>query len=239
MERVESKKRVQITLKHDDLCSRQAVYVRPRGSAIDAPPYKDIQGKWRTISLFVETFDQFKTDGDGDANYSKYTPIFTLREHPYNVPPSSMFYGRYETNLIPSIRETYLDFNDPTEYQFATTVFHSTYHWKHLCGLVWFKPYVEEWRRTLAQKLRGLGISKMVEVTGGSDPKFALMAGKWLAEGKFAEPELKGRPSKKEVAVELKLETGIERIYEDDAKRIGIEASPASVFIDLNNETKQ
>ena len=77
----------------------------------------------------------------------------------------------------------------------------------------------------------------MVEVTGGSDPKFALMAGKWLAEGKFMEPEVKGRPSKQEVAVSLRVEKDIEKIFEDDAKRLGIESKEApSVFIDLKSD---
>lgn len=235
-----SKKRVPVVLNKDNVLTREAVLLRPRGVAIDAPPYKDTTGRWRTLSLFVETFDEMQEGKDGEKNYQKFTPIFTLREHPYHITPSSNFYGRYEDNLIPSLRSVYLHYNDPTEYSFATQVFHSTYHWKHLCSLHWLKPYIEEWRRTLTQKLRGVGIAKMVEVTGGSDPKFALMAGKWLAEGKFMEPEGKGRPSKKEVATEMKVEKDIERIFEDDAKRLGIEAKEApSVFIDLQTDTKQ
>lgn len=235
----ESKKRKQVgKLNHETSSAREPVLLRPRGVCIDAPPYKDSNGKWRTTSLFVETFDSLQRGPDGEQLWQKFTPIFTLREHPFNIPPSSPFGVRYDPPLIPSLRQVYLHYNDPTEFSFATEVFHSTYHWKHLCGLEWFKSYVEEWRRTLSQKLRGIGIAKMVEVTGGSDPKFALMAGKWLAEGKFMDPEVKGRPSKQEVAQNMRVEKDIEKIFEDDAKRLGIEAKEVRnpIFVDLNNE---
>jgi hypothetical protein len=235
-----SKKRAPIILNHKDVKKREPVIVRPRGTCIDAPPYKDSNGKWRTVSLFVETFDPLQRGPDGEQTWQKFTPIFTLREHPFNIPPSSPFLDRYNPPIIPSLREIYLSYNDPTEYQFATEVLYSTYHWKHLCGLTWFKPYIEEWRRTLVQKLRGIGIAKMVEVAGGSDPKFALMAGKWLGEGKFAEPEVKGRPSKQEVAQSMRQEKDIEKIFEDDAKRLGIESKEVpSVFVDLGTSNEQ
>ena len=241
MEDNQSKKRRPIRLSPEDVKRREPIFLRPRGEAIDAPPYKDEKGRWRTNSLFFETFDMFQESKDGEQTWQRYTPIFTLtREHDFQIPPSSPFHGRYDPPLIPSLRRIYLSYNDPTEFKFAQEVFHSTYHWEHLCRLEWFKPYVEEWRRMLIKKLRGVGIEKMVEVAGGSDPKFALMAGKWLAEGKFGEPETKGRPKKADVQAEVKVEAAIDKIFEDDAKRLGLEITAApSVFLDINNETKQ
>jgi hypothetical protein len=227
-----SKKRRPVTLSSDDVTTRDTVVRRPRGEAIDLPPYKDVQGRWRTSSLFVETIDTLQRSPlDGEQIWQKYTPIFTLREHHFNVPPKSPWIDRYTDNLIPSLRELYLSYNDPMEYKFATEVFRSTYHWKHLCSLKWFKPYVEEWRQMLVKKLRGVGIEQMVTIAQGSDPKFALAAGKWLAEGSFEEVRGKGRPSNTEVQANLKLETDIQRIFEDDAKRLGLESKEQTPII--------
>jgi hypothetical protein len=236
----QSKKRRQVALSHDDVKTRPTVVVRPRGEAIDLPPYKDQSGRWRTNSLFLETISSLARDSDGELVCQRYTPIFTLREFPYSVPPSSPYRDRYSENLIPSLRELYLTYNDPTEYKFALEVFRSTYHWKHLCGLKWFKPYVEEWRKTLSEKLRGIGIEQLVTIAQGSDPKFALAAGKWLAEGSFEPGKTKGRPTKQEVASELKKEVDIERIYLDDAARLGLElVKDSPILVDSDEDSSK
>lgn len=207
------------------------VVLRPKGECIDAPPYKDQGGKWRTSSLFYETFPR--------DLWEKFTPIFTLNEFQLNITKTDSFYPRYapdpqgpvvlldgstqERHPIPSLRHIYLRYNDPTEYTFATDVFKSTYHWKHLCGLKWFQPYLAEWRATLREKLRGIGIARMVDIAQGSDPKLALNAAKWVAEGSFTERKEKGRPSDEKVEVQLNKEAQIERIYREDAQRVGVE----------------
>jgi hypothetical protein len=228
--------RRKVKLSHTDVKERPVEVARPKGEQIDLPPYKDSSGRWRTTSLFIETINSFEEDKEGIPLWKKYTPIFTLREHAFLVPPSSPYYGRYTENLIPSLRELYLSYNAPTEYKFATEVFKSTYHWKHLCGLSWFKPHVEEYRKTLSEKIRGIGIEQMVTIAQGSDPKFALAAGKWLAEQTFQGPEpeaKKGRPSSVQVQAELKRGVDIEKIYLEDAARLGLEpAMPAIVVSD-------
>lgn len=219
----ESPRRRKVELTSDNVKTRPTIMDRPRGEAIDLPPYKDNMGRWRTDSLFVETFKVLNRDWSGEQQFQKYTPMFTLREHDLKLTPSSPWYERYTDKMVPSLRRLYLEYNDPTEFNFAIEVFRSTYHWKHLTGVTWFKPYIEEWRKTLSEKLKGLGVMKLVELAGGLDPKFALQAAKWLAEGNFEERLGKGRPSKAQVATQMKRELDIEKIYRDDAARLGLE----------------
>lgn len=233
----ESPRRRQVELSSENIKTRPTVMKRPRGEAIDLPPYKDVMGRWRTDSLFVETIKPLERDDSGEQRFQKYTPMFTLREMDLLLTPSSPWYERYTDKMVPSLRRIYLEYNDPTEYQFASEIFRSTYHWKHLTNLKWFKPYVEEWRKTLGEKLKGVGIQKLVELANGLDPKFALQAAKWLAEGNFEERLGKGRPSKAEVATSLKRELDIEKIYRDDAARLGMEPDAASDVTNPETET--
>jgi hypothetical protein len=221
----ESPRRRQVELSSTNVQTRPRELNRPRGEAIDLPPYKDVMGRWRTDSLFVETISPLARDDSGEQRFQKYTPMFTLREHDIRVDKNSPWYERYSDKMIPSLRRIYLEYNDPTEFKFAMEVFASTYHWKHLCGLSWFKPHVEEYRRTLAEKLRGIGIDHLVRIAEGTDPKFALQAAKWLAEGSFESKGGKGRPSKIEVASQMRRELDIEKIYRDDAARLGLEVT--------------
>lgn len=218
---VDLTKRRQIILNTDPL-NREQVLIRPRGECIDLPPYKDQIGKWRTDTMFIETFPM--------GLWEKYTPIFTLGEFDFPTTKSAFWYERYESDPeiperhpVPSLRRLYLSYDDPTEYKFAVDVFKSTYHWKYLCKRKWFQPYLEEWRLTLGEKLRQTGIERLVEIAKGSDPKLALGAAKWLAESGWKERREKGRPSEAKVEQEVKREADIERIYREDAARLGIE----------------
>lgn len=235
METVNLHLRRQIVLDTDPV-KREQVLIRPKGECIDAPPYKDSVGNWRTTSLFYETFPNSK--------WEKYTPIFSLGEFPIPLLPSYHFYDRFapdkdipERHPVPSLRQIYLQYNDPTEYQFSIDVFKSTYHWKHLQRLKWFKPYLEEWRATLGEKLRGTGIRALVDIATGSDPKLALNAAKWLANGEFKEKQLKGRPTVERVNTELNREVAIERIYREDAARLGVEIPTAAPEGSLQEES--
>jgi hypothetical protein len=206
-----------------DPVNRESVLIRPRGEGIDLPPYKDKEGRWRTKTLFLETFDR--------SMWEWYTPIFTLGEFDFPMTASNTgWYERYEADPkiperhpIPSLRRIYLSYSDPSEYKFSVEVFKSTYHWKHLCKCKWFQPYLEEWRLTLGEKLRQIGMEVLVGIAQGSDPKLAMPAAKWLAEQGWKERKGKGRPSDQAVEQEVKRESEIERIYREDAERLGIE----------------
>lgn len=228
-------RRKPVIIDHEAIKEAPVVVVRPKGECIDLPPYKDQGGRWRTTSLFWETFDWGNQDINGIYLFDKFSPIFTLREHAFCIPASNKLGERYKDRLVPSIREIYLSYEDPTEYLFAEQVFHSTYHWKHLQSLPWFQPYLDEWRLCLREKLRAIGCEALVRIAKGSDPKLALQAAKWLAEEGFSQRRGKGRPSEVSVQVEVKREASIDKIYQEDAERLGLEppTSPVAPSTDL------
>lgn len=181
------------------------------------PPYKDKQGRYRTESLFLETIRK----GSLDREY--YWPIFTLRDEPAKLYPYDWYYPRHKDGMVPSLRQIYLSYSDPAEYEFAMKVFKSDRHWKILTECEFFKPYLEEWRRTLARKLESEAVMIMRDLAVNGPGPQALQAAKWLAERAYFEPARgKGRPSNKEVAAATKVEVAAQRLLEEDAERLGI-----------------
>lgn len=191
---------------------------------IDKPPYKDVQNRYRTESLFYETIRKSELDRE------IYWPIFTLREEDYKPPPSDWYQQpladgtfRYKDGVIPSLRKIYLQYSDPAEYEFSMKVFHSDRHWKILQGCEFFKPYLAEWRQTLAKKLESEAVMVMRDLAVNGPGPQALQAAKWLAErSHFDAPRGKGRPSNQEVAKETRLQVEQARMLKEDAERMGL-----------------
>jgi hypothetical protein len=181
------------------------------------PPYKDIRNRFRTESLFFETYNHNELDT------SIYQPVWTLKDTPKPVNPNHVFYDVYPDHMYPSLRQIYLEYQDPVEFTFATEVFGSDRHWKALCALNWFKPYVAEWREALELKIRSQNVRKVMEIAKSAD-KAGLSAAKWLAEKGYVPKEAKGRPSKQEIQNKLVSEVVATRMLEEDAERIGLNA---------------
>ena len=142
---------------------------------MEQPPYKDGQGRWRTQSLFRETFVQVEG----------YPPVFTLREHDYKG--------------FPSFRRLFLEVADPTGYKFAQKVLGSYDHWKKLIGSEWFQAELQGWIEELEVKQTSEAIDK-IKAIAASDSGQSLQAAKFLIE-KAYRPSRAGRP-KKEKKVE-------------------------------------
>lgn len=105
----------------------------------------------------------------------------------------------------PSLKQAYFELDDPTEYEVATTLFDGWEHWKLLCSLVWFKPFVESWREEMLVKRASQGLKEVIrQVESGG--KGALVSAKYLvAQGWVANasPDKRpkaGRPSKAAIA---------------------------------------
>lgn len=142
---------------------------------MEQPPYKDTEGRWRTQSLFRETFP---------GNAEKYPPVFTLREHDYKG--------------LPSFRRLFLEIGDPTGYKFAMSILGSYDHWKKLCASEWFQAELREWTSELQVKHASEAMEKIKEIAA-SDSGQSLQAAKWLIES--GQQNKVGRP-KKEKKVE-------------------------------------
>ena len=194
--------------------------VQPDGNPLNNAPYRDVNGKYRTTSLFLETIN-FEL---GDH----YQPRFTLKEHDFYPAPSNKYYDAYPNHVIPSLRRLYLEVSDPEEFLFAMEVFKSDRHWQILTDAEWFQPYLHEYREALHKKLRSEAIRDIRKISGSMDEAKALQAAKWLGEGGYKAKREKGRPEASEVVRETKVQVASKAMVNEDAERIGLILTPTT-----------
>lgn len=145
-----------------------------RGSEELTGPYKDVCGRYRTVSLFSE----FPTEG--------YSPIYTLS---------------YQSSSLPSLPQLYLSISDPTEYEFAQAAFGSWEQWEKICGNKLLSTYIEKWRAELAVKLKSEALIKLkANAEKGDTGALKYLANEEYKKQKA----VRGRPSKEEVEGEKK-----------------------------------
>lgn len=156
---------------------------------------KDVIGNFRTLSLFFE------------YNQTDMAPIFTLKD--------------YDHEGCASLKQIYLSFNDPTEWEFVEAVFGNWRHWEKLCNNKMLSPYIDQWRKELEIKLRSQAIRNMISQSKNKDS-----AAKWLAEGSWKGK--RGRPSKEEVERERKIAAGIDNELNEHWERVKEEMSVTS-----------
>lgn len=140
-------------------------------------PFKDSSNRWLTSALFVETND---TDG-------KYAPIFTLAED--------------DKGAHISLKRKYMEYLDPTEYNFAKSIFGSYLCWENLCKATWFKEHAEQWRKERDLQLQYMNYSTAAVIQNSGTAAEKLTATKWLSEEKWKESSKakRGRPKNDEV----------------------------------------
>lgn len=196
---------------------------KPDGNPVSEAPYRDVQGRYRTTSLFVETFESDLRD--------RYQPRFTLKEWDLPLPPNHWYHNAYpedkpypglKPHVVPSLRRIYLEIADPVEYNFSMEVLGSHRHWLILQDLSWFQPYLQEWRDTLDIKLRSDAVRSLRRISESMDEAKALQAAKWLAEGSYKARREKGRPTEAQVVRETKKEASVRSLLQEDAERLGL-----------------
>ena len=168
----------------------------PGAGAYDS--LKDVMGRFRTQSLFIE------------MKHDKYPAPFTLKDYDHR--------GRL------SMYVKYMDIADPTEYSQAIALLGSWRHWELLTATDWFKPYIERWRTELSVKFESDRFQEMKEVAlTHKGTTQGVSATKWLAErySQVSKPQ-RGRPSKAEKSAALKEETEEDKLLAEEAKRLGI-----------------
>jgi len=157
------------------------------------PPYKDKMGRWRTQSLFYEFY----------LKNEDYPPIFTLKE--------------FDHEGLPSIRQLFLSFEDPTGYKFSKAILGSYEHWKVLAALDWFQAHLQDWLVELEVKHQAEALRKIKEIADG-EGNVSFQAAKFLAEQGWKSK--RGRPSKAEIEQQVKVAAGVHAAVEDDLQRI-------------------
>ena len=166
-----------------------------------APPYLfPHNNRWVCAQLFYETW----------INVTNKTvmPVFQAR-------------GHARPGLIHA-KNTFIELGDPTGYQWAIKYLGSWEHWLLLSKQRWFREFVDEWRDELDMKQKAEAIQVIKEIALSSDSKNALPAARYLAERGWDKTSGKGRPTKEQVAAELKHEVRQRTQIDDDAERIGL-----------------
>lgn len=154
--------------------------------------FLDMDGKPMTQSLFLEL-------GYTDKS------IYTLKEFDYE----------YKGHIYPSIKQLYLNSDDPTEYKFANECFLSWKHWMRICENKVIRKYVDEWREELEIKLRSRAIRQAME----SAEQGSFQSAKWLADRGWNSKGA-GRPSKEDINKEKAIQARIADEYEQDVIRL-------------------
>jgi len=137
--------------------------------------------------------------------------IYTLKDEDMEITVEG------EVRQLQSIKQLYLECEDPTEYEFATKYLGGWKHWQRLCNKTTnLHPYIEDWREELEVKLRSKGVKSMIKHSMSDKGQ---QAAKWLSDKGWAEKK-RGAPSKEEKARELKIQTRMVDVLDHDLSRL-------------------
>ena len=152
----------------------------------------DKMGKYRTQSLFLEL-------GYGTE------ALFTLKDQDHE----------HDGKIYPSMKRLYLEFEDPTEYEFANTVLLNWKHWQRMCENKVIRKHIDEWREELEVKLRSQAIRDAIQEA----KKGHFQAAKWVADRGWSTRGA-GRPTKAEIEHEKRVQSKITNEYDADVVRL-------------------
>jgi hypothetical protein len=161
-------------------------------------PYRASNGVWYTKSLFLEqAYGDTRTD-----------TVFSLYD---DVP-----------GLI-NCQRTFVELGDPTGYKWAMMYLRDWNHWQKLIDVPWFREAYETWVNELSMKQRSEAIARIQDIARSENDAQALPASKYIAERGWEKSlPSRGRPSKSEVAGELKRAIAAATVEDEDAARIGL-----------------
>lgn len=161
---------------------------------MDKSKLRDKNGRPLTQGLFLET------------NYNTDHAVYTLKEEDHE----------YEGKVYPSIKRLFLDFEDPTEYEFANEYFLGWKHWNRIKSNKLFTDHIAEWQEELDYKMRAASLKAIVDIAVEQEH---FGAHKYILEKQWKKGQA-GRPAKKEKEREQKLLEAIENDYAVDIERV-------------------
>lgn len=123
----------------------------------------------------------------------------------------------YQGKTYISLKKRFIEMEDPTEYEFATTYFLSWKHWLRICENKLLRAQIDEWREELEMKLRSRAVKQAMQAAGSPSGNF--QASKWLVD-KGWDPKRAGRPSKDELERESRIREKIDDEYSGDIARL-------------------
>lgn len=161
--------------------------------------YKDTTGRFLVQALFRE------------HEVPGITAPFTLKKEDV---------GNYK-----SLHKLYMEYSDPSEYNFAMGVLGSWDHWVKLENSNWFYTMLQDWRAELTAKLSSEHWELMRKIsTEGKTYTERQNAIKWLDQQIKARTtsSKRGRPTTEEVQGALKDELRAMDEIKNDAARLGL-----------------
>ena len=159
---------------------------------IDKSKMMDTGGRYLTQSMFLE------------VNYEP-NATFTLKDNDHE----------WNGVVYPSLKRLYIEFEDPTEYDFANTYLLGWKHWQKLIGNKMLFNHVQEWREELEFKLRAKGVKNMMRSAAQGN----YQASKWLVDRGW-DVRGAGRPSKAEIEGQKALIKRVDDEYGADVVRM-------------------
>lgn len=159
---------------------------------IDKTKLKDTMGRPLSQGLFLE------------IGYDTEYAVFTLKDYDFT----------YQGKVYPSLKRLYLEYADPTEYEFAKEYLLGWSQWKKLQGNKSLSKHIEEWREELELSLRAEGVKGIIDAAAEGN----FQAAKWLTE-KGWDKKGAGRPSTKAKQMEDELERMVKEDYSADIVR--------------------
>lgn len=159
---------------------------------IDKNRLVDSTGRPLTQSLFLE------------IGYTDFA-VFTLKDQDFD----------YNGKQLPSLKRLYLEFEDPTEYEFANTYLLGWRHWKRMNENKILKKHFEEWREELEYRMRSKGVRSLLKsATNGN-----FQAAKFFVDRGWDKRQA-GRPSKAELEKEKAFQERVSEEYGGDVVRL-------------------
>ena len=158
------------------------------------------QGKYRTISLFVETV----------RNGSDYEPVFFLKARKHNA-----------STGIKSLYKIYMDCGDPTGYEAAMEALGSWEHWRVLREQDWFDTHITMWEEELIAKIKAQALKLTISISSDREDKRSLQASRYLLSEGWKVKKA-GRPSKADIENNNKRSNSLKALVAEDAERLGL-----------------
>ena len=121
-----------------------------------------------------------------------------------------------KTSGLPCLRDLYmkLTLDDPTEYNFAVTVFNTWDFWENLSSSSVIQPVIDKWRKENMIRQKMIAVKSLKKEAANGKSKAT--AAKWLFDNGFTSP----RPKKEE---SKKINSLVDKDTEADMKRLGLE----------------
>jgi len=167
---------------------------------------KGPNGKCRTKSLFYELSYNDTTD-----------VIFTTKEHDISV----------RDKLYVSLQQLFVNMvpNDPTEYEFAMSVFGSWEVWKIISEAPQVRPFVTNWRNEVVVKVKSQAIQAIAEEMR-SNGRSSFSAAKLLLDKGWLDNDTASQAKRKLQAKEQQeQDKQALSLLENDAQRLGLKVN--------------